>query len=868
QVMSATDLQLKRRMAKLEDGTEVFYQCIRPKNKAVTHVCIFLHGYMASSDLFLHFLAELARCGALVLCPDLPGHGRSDGELTYVPDWWAWVDTIWEAIDFMVKEEVSGELPIFVSGGSLGGGLSVCLCLQRPTFFRGAVLMCPMLTVSDEVKPPWIVQQFFKHVVAPLMPSWPITPSVEVTTLDFRIPEHGSQVNDRNPLSMQGLKPRLGTGREFGFTYPDWLDGHMSEMQTPFIILHGKADKVTDPATSQKLYEEAVAKDKALKPLGEDHERLYDGVYHAELFCCMPGSFEGIEWTNEEMAATRSCLEDAAAWMKQRMGALTQSRLEQNGRKFDDQHADLSGPPKPRELNVAQLTAKLQIADEETRAGRGGLPEAGLPEVFFEQYEEWHRAYMRDSLARSREFLHGIYETKLWPKLEEHVQRCPLPIIEIMMDSVLASSVDYSLEDGQGLYELAIRLAKQHLSEEEAEELREEWNQDTVYTYPLLFGMDQNDCHGSDLKIYVYDVPQGLTENQLDCALGQWGTEVLFHRYFLSSTCRTLDPEEADFLLVPVYSTCKFTKENLENDEAAAKVIWDPLLQYLFSQQWFHRRKQMDHIFIFADGQSARVWDSYDLVRSEAIFMMVESKCPTWDEPMRKYSDIKSCSSSWKDILIPGHTDHARLQAMQRQNRPSDQRDLLMTFHGSHSGNKDVYESCAVRDRILQMADFDGVDVGGFIPNYFEVKGRSHFCLIPAGTSPWTNQLYESIHCGCIPVILSDEYEVAFQHIVEWHHFSLKLPESMVGPELYAFLQSIPVEVLREMKAEVDAHSCWFNYFSHDPRCSPFAAVLGALEDRLGRRPSWSRFWPPLRETSWKRLTRFHSLANDSFMLG
>ena len=54
-----------------------------------------------------------------------------------------------------------------------------------------------------------------------------------------------------------------------------------------------------------------------------------------------------------------------------------------------------------------------------------------------------------------------------------------------------------------GLYELAIRLAKQHLSEEEAEELREEWNQDTVYTYPLLFGMDQNDYHGSDLKIYV-----------------------------------------------------------------------------------------------------------------------------------------------------------------------------------------------------------------------------------------------------------------------------------------------------------------------------------------------------------------------------
>jgi len=69
-------------------------------------------------------------------------------------------------------------------------------------------------------------------------------------------------------------------------------------------------------------------------------------------------------------------------------------------------------------------------------------------------------------------------------------------------------------------------------------------------------------CHCKD-DMQVYDVPHGLTENQLDCALGQWGTEVLFHRYFLSSTCRTLDPEEADFLLVPVYSTCKFTKDGV-----------------------------------------------------------------------------------------------------------------------------------------------------------------------------------------------------------------------------------------------------------------------------------------------------------------
>eukprot|EP00913_Durusdinium_trenchii_P017448 g16398.t2 len=387
-VMNDPKLQLKREMMQLKDGAKIFYQAIRPKEKVVTHVCIFLHGYMGSGDLFLHFPAEWARRGALVLVPDLPGHGRSDGLLTYVPDWWAWVDQIWESIGMMLAEEAGGSLPTFVSGASLGGGLAVCLCLKQPKFFQGAILLCPMLTVSDELKPP------------------------------------------------MGLAPRLGTGREFGFTYPDWLDEHLSEMRTPFIIMHGNADKITDPETSKRLYKESTTVDKTLK--------LYDGVYHAEL-------------------------------------------------------------------------------------------------------------------------LHGIYEPKILPKLEENLQLCPLPLLQIMMDSVLASSVDYSVEDGQGLFELATKLAEQ-LEEaglQDVSELRAEWANDTIYTYPLLFGSRHHDCHGFALKIYVYEVPAPLTEKQLDCALGQWGTEVLFHRYLLSSSCRTLEPEEADFFLVPVYSTCLFTKERL-----------------------------------------------------------------------------------------------------------------------------------------------------------------------------------------------------------------------------------------------------------------------------------------------------------------
>lgn len=34
--------------------------------------------------------------------------------------------------------------------------------------------------------------------------------------------------------------------------------------------------------------------------------------------------------------------------------------------------------------------------------------------------------------------------------LKENLDRCPLPVLQIMMDSVLASSVDYSMKDAQG----------------------------------------------------------------------------------------------------------------------------------------------------------------------------------------------------------------------------------------------------------------------------------------------------------------------------------------------------------------------------------------------------------------------------------
>ena len=94
-----------------------------------------------------------------------------------------------------------------------------------------------------------------------------------------------------------------------------------------------------------------------------------------------------------------------------------------------------------------------------------------------------------------------------------------------------------------------------------------------------------------------------------------------------------------------------------------------------------------------------------------------ESRCPTWNEALRRYVDVKRCLSSWKDMVIPGHTepgrlgsshvgakDYARIQYMKRHNKASAERRLLMTFHGRAPDLHVAYKHCAVRGDLMKLA--------------------------------------------------------------------------------------------------------------------------------------------------------------------
>lgn len=68
---------------------------------------------------------------------------------------------------------------------------------------------------------------------------------------------------------------RIRTGYEI-LRITTFLQQNLTKLRTPFLVLHGTADSITDPKASQKLYEEASSTDKSI--------RLLEGLFHDLLF--------------------------------------------------------------------------------------------------------------------------------------------------------------------------------------------------------------------------------------------------------------------------------------------------------------------------------------------------------------------------------------------------------------------------------------------------------------------------------------------------------------------------------------------------------------------------------------------------------
>ncbi|BAS70891.1 Os01g0199400 [Oryza sativa Japonica Group] len=232
-------------------------------------ILVIIHGLNEHSGRYLHFAELLTSCGFGVYAMDWIGHGGSDGLHGYVPS----LDYVVEDIDVLLGKIVleNPGVPCFLLGHSTGGAvvLKASLFPRIRAKLEGIILTSPAL----RVKPAHPIVGAVAPIFSLLAPKFQFKGANKRGIPVSRDPA-ALLAKYSDPLVYTG-PIRVRTGHEI-LRISSYLLHNLKKVTVPFMVLHGTADRVTDPLASQDLYNEASSRHKDL--------RLYDGFLHDLLF--------------------------------------------------------------------------------------------------------------------------------------------------------------------------------------------------------------------------------------------------------------------------------------------------------------------------------------------------------------------------------------------------------------------------------------------------------------------------------------------------------------------------------------------------------------------------------------------------------
>jgi alpha-beta hydrolase superfamily lysophospholipase len=225
-------------------------------------IVVLVHGYGEHCDRYGHVAQTLVEEGAAVFAYDQRGYGRSEGTRAYVDAFDDYLDDL-SLVLHRVRTQ-SPDLPLFLFGHSMGGLVVLKYVLDRSPSVRGLMLSAPAIEINPDLAP---LLRKLARVLGRIAPRLPTTRSPEgAISRDPSVVEEAQQ----DPLNYHG-RVLARTGAEM-LRAGDDVRGRLDALRTPFLLLHGTADRLANPKWSKRLYERAAAEDKTL--------HLYDGLYH------------------------------------------------------------------------------------------------------------------------------------------------------------------------------------------------------------------------------------------------------------------------------------------------------------------------------------------------------------------------------------------------------------------------------------------------------------------------------------------------------------------------------------------------------------------------------------------------------------
>jgi acylglycerol lipase len=216
---------------------------------------IVVHGIAEHSGRYGNLVNYLVPRGYAIYSFDLRGHGKSEGKRSYIERFSNYLDDL-EIFYHKVKEE-NNNTRIFLLGHSLGSTIAINYALEHQDEFTGLIVSGTTLKAGASISKAAI---FMAKILSVILPKMGVSAlSSEGISRDKAVIE--AYIND--PLDYTG-KLSARTGAELLKTM-EKTQSELAKLTLPLFIAHGAADRISDPSSSQMLYDGAGSKDKTLK---------------------------------------------------------------------------------------------------------------------------------------------------------------------------------------------------------------------------------------------------------------------------------------------------------------------------------------------------------------------------------------------------------------------------------------------------------------------------------------------------------------------------------------------------------------------------------------------------------------------------
>ncbi|KAG2491270.1 hypothetical protein HYH03_010277 [Edaphochlamys debaryana] len=321
-----------------------------------------------------------------------------------------------------------------------------------------------------------------------------------------------------------------------------------------------------------------------------------------------------------------------------------------------------------------------------------------------------------------------------------------------------------------------------------------------------------------------------------------YSLESYFIEQLSVSQHRTYDPEEADFFFVPVQVTCYlwpvlgWADHPWFGQPAAHSRSHQGSRMYLNAKRnveelypFWGRRGGADHIFMMLNDEGG-CWMPEEVYRNSIILSHwgrmdeIHASGTAWGydnythaldpwppyntEPTNQIYKGHPCYTPGKDLIVPSLKPASHFANSPIVGHPPMERDILLYLRGDTGPYRAWWYSRGIRQRIAKLVykyDWDKkyrIFVGEswqISGGYSEHLARSLFCLVVPGDG-WSARAEDAILHGCIPLVIMDGVHAAFESIIEWDAFALRVREEAVNEDLPKFLLSFSREQLERMQ--------------------------------------------------------------------